>query len=883
MSEYISQAPTAKVHPVREVDIPPHTVIMTCGPSGCGKTWFVDHVLLAQLRGLPPVPGRRTVHAVHLSSDACRLELLGEDEHRHAPRMLPLSRQAFTLLNTKLQALTSFPVNAEFVVVDTKGLSTQLMARVAEVVKANGYNVMALVFQYKSTDVYRDLLPQGTPADVRRTIERDAAKVFNSTRADLRRAGIVNQVQIPSREAFMDMRFTSAGHELLRACTVPDGVEPLVIADVHGCFDELVELLAKAGITLNDHLRIVDNRFNRRVVLAGDFIDKGPQPTQVLRFIAANLRERTVIPLMGNHEHRLLRELTGEVEHVDDPRFGYTTYAQLMADEPLRRVFLEEIIPRTLPFLRSDRWVVTHAPCHVRHLGKVDHRSQRAQRYLPYDLTGHDQLVDVLEDVMGLDTPMDNVRHLCGHVMTSTFTKPFNGRQLIDAGCVAGGKLYGASIAGGRVWDFTIDAKRPRTADPLLPWLARRTVRVPAHVDPEDEAAATKLAAGGTNIVSGTMAPANKSDEALETIGNALAQFKAEGVQRVVIQPKYMGSRVNVYLTVDNASSWVTSRSGRRVDLDYVDVTPALDQLRARIAQVAPELLPGDRVAMLVVDAELLPWHVFGEQLIADIACYLESYRRETAALADTGFEPALAALLDEYTASGYATCVSKLTKAEAKERFGVKARVYAALQHLEMPVALDQRRAYADVLARQLTLFGQDGPQKLAPFAILKVVYTDGREVIPYLEPLTVNGQVMDNATVFSLVNGDAAAVTVGVDDLPAATAAFEHITGDLSMEGVVVKPLELAHDGLPYLKVRSRSYLTIVYGADYLHPPKHARLLAQRSTRAKRELSVKEWRLGLECLRTPVGSLSTPEHVHKLAALIGVGRREQALDPRL
>lgn len=60
---------------------------------------------------------------------------------------------------------------------------------------------------------------------------------------------------------------------------------------MHGCADELEELLAQIGVTSSD-----------QVIFVGDLVARGPDTPRVLR-IARSLRARCV---RGNHEHRLI-------------------------------------------------------------------------------------------------------------------------------------------------------------------------------------------------------------------------------------------------------------------------------------------------------------------------------------------------------------------------------------------------------------------------------------------------------------------------------------------------------------------------------------------------------------------------------------------------
>src|SRR4029453_10885264 len=72
----------------------------------------------------------------------------------------------------------------------------------------------------------------------------------------------------------------------------------IVVGDIHGCYDELIELLEKAGFSQND-----------RVVAVGDLITKGPKNREVLELFMTDSRFSTVI---GNHDLALRRRWNGE-------------------------------------------------------------------------------------------------------------------------------------------------------------------------------------------------------------------------------------------------------------------------------------------------------------------------------------------------------------------------------------------------------------------------------------------------------------------------------------------------------------------------------------------------------------------------------------------
>ena len=65
-----------------------------------------------------------------------------------------------------------------------------------------------------------------------------------------------------------------------------------IIGDIHGCFDELIELLGKLGYLLARDERgsfVVSHPTGRRVVFLGDLVDRGPKIAEVLQLVRSNL------------------------------------------------------------------------------------------------------------------------------------------------------------------------------------------------------------------------------------------------------------------------------------------------------------------------------------------------------------------------------------------------------------------------------------------------------------------------------------------------------------------------------------------------------------------------------------------------------------------
>ncbi len=108
----------------------------------------------------------------------------------------------------------------------------------------------------------------------------------------------------------------------------------LIIGDIHGCHDELVELCDRAGVGDDDV-----------VVSVGDLVDRGPRPADVVDFFRA--RANGVV-LMGNHERKHVR--------------GVFSYSQEVTREQLGERYADDVRwMSTLPYhLERDDVRVVH-------------------------------------------------------------------------------------------------------------------------------------------------------------------------------------------------------------------------------------------------------------------------------------------------------------------------------------------------------------------------------------------------------------------------------------------------------------------------------------------------------------------------------------------
>lgn len=129
-----------------------------------------------------------------------------------------------------------------------------------------------------------------------------------------------------------------------------------VIGDVHGCADELGELLDTLGYTVQQGVR--RHPQGRRAVFVGDVVNRGPRNLATVDMVAPMVRAGSALGVRGNHDHKVLERLR------DEHREPWAELVALPDDERRRRrrelaTFLASLDPYLI--LDGGRLVVAHA------------------------------------------------------------------------------------------------------------------------------------------------------------------------------------------------------------------------------------------------------------------------------------------------------------------------------------------------------------------------------------------------------------------------------------------------------------------------------------------------------------------------------------------
>jgi protein phosphatase len=691
-----------------------------------------------------------------------------------------------------------------------------------------------------------------------------------------------------------------------------------IIGDVHGCYDELVTLLGQLGYQVSEEpvvdardfgVRVVaplapegSREASRKAIFLGDLVDRGPASPQVLRLVMSMVRDGTALCVPGNHDIKLLRHLNGKKVTVNH---GLAETLEQFDAEPAAfggqvRQFLDGLVSHYV--LDGGKLVVAHAGL----TEDMQGRGSGAVRAFALfgETTGE-------IDEFGLPVRYEWARDYRGRAMVVFGHTPvpdpewLNNTIDIDTGCVFGGRLTAlryperelVAVPAARVYCEPVrplnhakllaasapgegaDLSAQQAQDDLLDirdvtgkqFIETRLLRGVTIREENAVAALEVMSRFALHpkwllYLPPTMSPSETSalPDLLEHPAEAFDYYKRQGVARVVCEEKHMGSRVIVVLGKDEDAirrrlglvgegiGKCYTRTGRNFFTDAQLETAFLARLRdALITAGFWEKFDTDWVCL---DAELLPWSAKAQELVKN--------QYAAVAAAATAALPQVEAVLAE---------------AAARDLDGAEALLARTVARREATAH------YADAYRRYCWPVHSLDDLKLAPFHLLATegkTYFDRDHAwhMETLRTLSLADPGLLRATPYRVVPlADPA-------EVESATQWWTDLTA-AGGEGMVVKPYDfLARDSKgilqPALKCRGPEYLRIIYGPDYLLPGNLDRL-RQRNVKAKRNLALREFALGVEGLERFVAGQPL-RRVHQ--CVFGVLALEsEAVDPRL
>lgn len=834
-------------------------LVLLVGASGSGKTTFA-------LRNFED-------HEV-VSLDVCRRLVCGDPDDQSATR--EASDVAATLIEARLRRRLLTAVDATNVRKEDRQRWIDIAARthtqVSAIVLDPGISHCHEAarkrqrYNPKAIEQHHSLL---------RRDGRSLSKAFGIRQVHtLSDPTVIASTNVVRRRSFNDLRHLSGPFD--------------IVGDIHGMTDELEALLAKLGWTLawsgegEARRASLAHPEGRKLVFVGDAVDRGPRSLDALRIVRAAVEDGVGYAVASNHDARISKWLRGS--SVSEGGGIETSQAEFEGTSEEFRIGMGEFLD-ALP----AHYVFDGGRLAVAHAGLAEDMILGASKEMrefavygpktPKDADGRTTRIDWAAGYRG------RTAVVYGHTAFDEATW-LNNTICIDTGCVYGGDLTAlrwperelvavpaarayadlekplasrrdnrgfldlsiADITGkkrietslaGRV---TVDA---RQMEPALEVLSRFTID-PRHLV----------------YLPPTMSPvtSSKHPDYLEHPEEAFSHYLRNGVDKVAVQTKHMGSRAHILVcrddriarerfhTEDGHIGQVWSRHGRAFFDD--------DQRREVLSRVASAARPlFDRLATdwLVLDAEIMPWNTKASTLIRD-----------------------------QYAPTGKAALIGSSLARDALTRFAARGTADVS----ELISRFDSHVENAAAFDRVWRGYSWETPSlddiRIAPFHVLA---SEGAVHVHTAH--TTHMEWIDTMIGSDPIIAPTDCRVVDLNDIDQTNAVTDRWIADTSAgaEGIVVKPLAFTvRNGRdvvqPALKVRGRDYLRIIYGVDYTLPENLERL-RERAVKAKRARAIREYALGVEALERLVRR-EPLRRVHECVAAI-IALETDPSDPRL
>lgn len=390
------------------------------------------------------------------------------------------------------------------------------------------------------------------------------------------------------------------------------------------------------------------------------------------------------------------------------------------------------------------------------------------------------------------------------------------------------------------------------------------------------------LKRGNVQFVSGTVSPSESDVDTMdiESLQRALAYFNEKGVERVMLQPKWMGSRCQLYLHRDEPEkNFAVTRNGFHIK--QIDLTAVYESWNWVFDAI--DTKTGNIATKIILDGELLPWKAIGGGLIErEFFGLTKCVETEMEFLRTQNFGRVRDEMGDSQDYINFEIDRSS-TGAEAMDKaLQAKYPRYDSLNNYQYiwdfyPRTVEQDLAKYKI---QLAQYAKDGELEYKAFDILRVDFVDDT----FMVDEDWMGSVVEKYTTLSKnYKSRELGMVLNVKDIHMIQNYFDELV-TYGYEGFMIKPVTKGTYAVHCMKVRNKEYLRIIYGFDYDRPDKLEALVRGKRVGRKRKLSHQEHRLGLEMLKLDTKSPTYEEDFDRIAkALLFQIEEEEQLDSRL
>lgn len=855
-----------------QINIPKTSLVLLVGVSGSGKSSFAQkHFEKYEI----------------VSSDICR-GIVSNDENNQSA-----TNDAFEVFNFILSKRLQ---NGLLTVADATNIQQEARKKLLNIARSFHVLPVAIVFDLPQ-ELCEKRNEERTDRKISSGVLRHQMQNLKHSLKNLKKEGFKKLYILRSEEEVNSVT------EIIREKLYNDKTDmhgPFdIIGDVHGCYDELVELLKKLNYKIDsvnydgkNYGFNVSHPENRTAVFLGDLVDRGPASPQVLKLVMSMVQNGSALCVPGNHDMKLHKKLNGKAVQE---KHGLAETLQQLENESEEfkndvKEFLYGLISHYV--LDSGKLVVAHAGLKEEMQGRG---SGAVRSFCLYgETTGE-------TDEFGLPVRYNWASEYRGRAKVVYGHTPVPNPQWlnntidIDTGCVFGGALTAlrypeeefVSVKAKKVYSEPVRPIEPKVSfslqhenDDLLDIqdvTGRRIIqtRLKNNILIREEQSIAALEAVSRFAVNPkwliylppTMSPSETSslENFLEHPIEAIDYYKSRGVKKIILEEKHMGSRAVLVVCKntqtaekrfgieDEGFGICYTRTGRNFFNDSIIEKEFLTKVQK--ALTLSNFWEKQSTDWVCLDAELMPWSVKAQSLIHDQ--YAATGSSAINALSEAGK-------------------ILNLTKLR-----GIKGAENLSNIFTQKKVSVEK---FIESYRNYCWEVKSIDDYKLAPFHILATegaVHTDKNHEwhMENIKEICLADKTLFKITPYKIVNVE------NEKEIKDAVDWWLSLT-QKGGEGMVIKPFDFAFHaekyGLvqPAVKCRGKEYLRIIYGPEYCEKENLDRL-KKRGLAKKRALALQEFALGVEALERFVKK-EPLRRVHESAFAV-LALESEAVDPRL
>ncbi|WP_315907131.1 polynucleotide kinase-phosphatase [Priestia koreensis] len=860
--------------------IPYSGIILFVGPSNSGKSTLIQELIQKQQILSSEVVSSDTFRV--LTSDIEFMDWTNRPKDEADVlynQYQQISKAAFTLMDSLIEARCKLN---KVTFVDATHLHPDDRKKYIEMGRRHHVPVVAIVLGVDQDTLLARDQNRDNPRGKRRI--KQQYQVFKREKRFMKKEGYRSVYFLSDDKNFTFVREKRNPLEI----DASSGID--IIGDIHGCYDEMIELLEKLGYQKNEESYFIHPE-GRKFLSLGDIMSRGPKSLQTMTFFSRHIKKGLGYMIDSNHGWKIARWLDGRnvmLSHGDERvEKELQQFQQELGDEEtanLKQNLKEMLMNAPSHYILTKNGVATlvctHAGIKDEFIGK---QSQIISDFCRYGESDgfHESGKPIRKDW--------SIHHATSTLIVwghDPKKKPLTVHNTvnIDQGVVFGGELTALRYPEQEF--VAVQAKKDYSnseQNPLKELAAQRLnspniakflngysvstrdsndVRIPKeHIIPAlDTVSHFTVPIEELVYIPPTMSPTptpSPLPDYLEHPKEAIEYYRKLGITTMVAEKKHMGSRGILLLFKDPEAAkkhigretlgTIYTRTGRRFFKADTEKNVLLQINQSLREHGYFEKYDTEYV---LLDAEIMPWNLKAKELINDQYANVAEH-----------------ALLDR-----------SMLLAKLKNALQATPELESWVNEYEQK--LDHAEQFKDVFQKYCWDVEDINRIQIAPFHVLAHSNSTFFHK-PHTWHMKMNqafSQMVDLfvQTDFMIISDE--------DSEEEVIKWWEDITSD-GHEGIVIKPETFLTSVKgkviqPAIKVRGQKYLNIIYGMDYLLP-ENLKRLKERSVSKKQKLALMEFSLGLEGIRRFVDE-ETTERVHE-CVLGTLAMESDPVDPRL